>query len=310
MLFKYLKKDLSTILLVFILLFFIFIIGFNLFYEYDNKKNKKEGFHGEEKKIAFCFLIYDSINHEELWKKFFEKSTKSKYNIYIHYKENLPLKYFEENKLDHCIETAWGHKSLVQASNLLFKKAFDDTANYKFVLLSNSCIPLKSFDNVYDFLTKDNMGYVNESGYSDYYKDFDIYKRNPELFAKTSQWVILNREIVEKIGLVDDDVIEQNFNMYGPDEIYYYTWMKHHNLDDQVVKFNNLSSGATTFTYWSDMPEYPFPKSSASPYAYDKISTEEIDYLLAQPCLFGRKFNKNCVVDGSIKLDEYVADKL
>ena len=40
------------------------------------------------KKIAFCFLIYDIINHEELWNIFFQNVDTNKYNIYIHYKFN------------------------------------------------------------------------------------------------------------------------------------------------------------------------------------------------------------------------------
>ena len=52
------------------------------------------------KKIAFCFLIYDTINHEDLWFLFFKNVNKDKYNIYIHYKDNKPLKYFEEYKLN------------------------------------------------------------------------------------------------------------------------------------------------------------------------------------------------------------------
>jgi hypothetical protein len=52
------------------------------------------------KKIAFCFLIYDIINHEELWNKFFLDVDINKYNIYIHYKYNVPLKYFEKYKLN------------------------------------------------------------------------------------------------------------------------------------------------------------------------------------------------------------------
>ena len=57
------------------------------------------------KKIAFCFLIYDIINHEELWNIFFKDIDTNLYNIYIHYKNNKQLKYFEKYKLDNCIET-------------------------------------------------------------------------------------------------------------------------------------------------------------------------------------------------------------
>jgi len=114
-------------------------------------------------KIAFCFLIYDDINYEELWYNFFKDVDASKYSIYIHYKEGIPLKYFDEHKLDNCIETEYGGVSLVHAQNLLYKEALKDDDNYKMVTLSQSCIPLKSFDHVYDFLTKDDKGHFNIS---------------------------------------------------------------------------------------------------------------------------------------------------
>ena len=58
-----------------------------------NKKNKK---------IALCFLIYEEIYHEDLWYNFLKNVDKKKYNIYIHYKTNKPLKYFEKYKLISC----------------------------------------------------------------------------------------------------------------------------------------------------------------------------------------------------------------
>jgi hypothetical protein len=57
------------------------------------------------KKIAFCFLIYDIINHEEIWNRFFKNVDTEKYSIYIHYKYDKKMKYFEQYKLDNCIET-------------------------------------------------------------------------------------------------------------------------------------------------------------------------------------------------------------
>ena len=57
-------------------------------------------------KIGFCFLIYDKINLEELWELFFKDVDPNKYNIYVHYKDNKILKYFEQYKLhqSECIE--------------------------------------------------------------------------------------------------------------------------------------------------------------------------------------------------------------
>ena len=52
------------------------------------------------KKIAFCFLIYDIINQEELWNLFFQNVDTNKYAIYIHYKYNERLDFFEEYKIE------------------------------------------------------------------------------------------------------------------------------------------------------------------------------------------------------------------
>jgi hypothetical protein len=59
------------------------------------------------KKLAFCFLIYDEINHEELWNIFFKNIDKNKYNIYIHYKSNKPLIFFDKNKEDNIIKEVY-----------------------------------------------------------------------------------------------------------------------------------------------------------------------------------------------------------
>ena len=88
------------------------------------------------KKIAFCFLIYDIINHEEIWNIFFKNIDINKYNIYIHYKTNVPLKYFEKYKLNNCIDTKWGDISLVQAQNILYTEALKDTDNQHFINVS------------------------------------------------------------------------------------------------------------------------------------------------------------------------------
>lgn len=254
------------------------------------------------KKIAFCFLIYDIINNEDYWKYFFDHADKNLYNIYIHYKENKPLKYFEDKKLKKSIKTHWGHKSLVKASNYLFKTAFeDDPENYKFILLSNSCIPLKPFHHIYKKLTADNMGYVNEARSVNFqYTITEMYKLIKDSFSKSSQWLIMNREMLEKVALVpDSDIDNYCTDIYAPDEIYYLSMLKHHGLYNQFVISENENSKATTFTYWNGMPNYPFSHSKetkASPYNFESIDSIELDYLLKEPCLFGRKFAPGCIV--------------
>ena len=291
------NKGFLIVLLLCILFFLVHIMVKHKEYFFNNDANPNG-----TKKIAFCFMIYDSINNEKLWKKFFESADKNKYNIYIHYKVNSPLGYFEPYKLKQCVETSWGTLSLVKASNLLFKTAYEhDPNNYKFVLVSNSCIPLKSFDYIYNKLTKDNMGYLNATVDINN-KQSKIYNVNPNLYGKSSQWIILNRKMVNEIALYDENKIDMYFNdLHAPDEIYYYTMIKHKNLENELTVTKNSCTNATTFTYWNDMAkEYPYSQSIndniAHPRTYDVISSEELNYLCNQPCLFGRKFNSNCKV--------------
>jgi hypothetical protein len=260
------------------------------------------------KKIAFCFLIYDKINHLELWEKFFEGIDPDKYNVYIHYKSNQNLGNFDKYKLPKCVETKWADKSLVKASNLLFTTAFKkDSNNYKFVLLSNSCIPLKPFNAVYDFLTQNNKGHINsfEIDRCGYYCKSKFNRAYPHYLAKCSQWVILNRLLVEKIASVDEQVIDKWFSdIWAPDEMFYYSFIKLNNLEDQVKVSKFASNDATTFIYWNGM-NYKFNdpihegknkvKTSLLK-NYEEISDEEIGYLMNSACLFGRKFTSNCLV--------------
>ena len=254
-----------------------------------------------EKKIAFCFLIYDEINHEELWYDFFKNIDPNKYNIYIHYKKNVPLKYFEEFKLPYCIDTKYADVSLIHAMNLLFRTAYEkDSNNYKFVMLSNSCIPLKNFNYIYDFLTKDNYSYFNK-GYTNipHFKLILQQYIDPKYVDKSYQWNILNRNLVEILAYVDENIINTYFKyIYAPEEIYYYTFVKLYNLEDQLIVTDDVSVGATTFTNWNHFDYKYF--SLFMPYHflknYSEISIDEYNYLLNSSSLFGRKFNKNFII--------------
>ena len=97
-------------------------------------------------------MIYEKINQEELWHYFLKNIDPNRFNIYILYKINKPLKYFEKYKLKNTIETCWGCLSIVLAQNLILKQALQDTNNQHFIWLSDSCIPIKSFDYISNYL--------------------------------------------------------------------------------------------------------------------------------------------------------------
>jgi hypothetical protein len=233
-----------------------------------------------------------------MWYKFFKNVDKNKYTIYIHYKEtNTKLKYFDQYKLTNCIPTKWGDISLTHAHNLLFKKALEDPLNYKFINVSQACIPFKTFDHIYNFLTKDNNGYFNVAAKENNFPRCDILLNyiDKQYISKSSEWFILNRTMASIVSNVDKNIINKMYStIMAPEEHYFITTL-YVNKIDNIITTPNLANGATTFINWGDMDyryssagEYPQPK------AYTNISDEEALYLVKSVCLFGRKFMKEC----------------
>jgi hypothetical protein len=248
------------------------------------------------KKIAFCFLIYDEVVHEDLWVNFFKGVDPEKYRIYVHYKTNKPSVFFDQYKLKNCIETKYCHITICQAHNLLIEEALKDPEVFKTINLSQSCIPLKTFDHIYNELITTEASVFNKA------PDFQVFPRcdsvlkylKREDVKKSSNWFILNREHA-RLCVEAVEYYEYMKDVYCPEEHFFITVVHVKGGNVPVMYTPNLADGATTFTNWDDMKEYKYVSSDGLK-NYAEISQEEIDYLLTRPCLFGRKFLKGCRV--------------
>jgi len=266
------------------------------------RTKEKFSYKNNTKKIAFCFLIYDKINNEEIWYNYFKNIDKQKYSIYIHHKENKPLKYFESYKIQDIVSsTRWCGKSLVKAQNKLLESAIKDKDNKHFIFISNSCIPLKSFEYSYNILNPD-YSYFNKN--KTYTKTFTSNIKA----HKSSQWCILNRKHTQTI-LKNEKILNEilfhwdksNPNYYFirgcPDEYTYISILYHLGLENELKITNNLSLNATTFTLKLENKFFTksnIKKQPNGPNIYNYICNEELDYLTKSKSLFGRKFIDNC----------------
>jgi hypothetical protein len=287
-----------------LLIFLIYVIVLLFFI----KKYNLERFSSEnalvKKKIAFCFLIYEEIYNEELWYDFFKNVDKSKYSVYIHYKIDKPLKYFNDYKLKTTIETCWGCLSIVQAQNLILKEALKDDMNQHFIWVSDSCVPLKSFDSMYTFLDT-NKSYYNKS------PDSQVFPRANKLLnyierkniKKANMASIINRKHAKLFVENDANIRKWFTNIDNVDEIVYITLLYHNNLKNELVLTPNIAAGSIIFAQWADMKNYKIFKNSKkkNAYTYSYICPEELDYLVKSDSLFGRKFMKNCSGLDSLK---------
>ena len=292
---------LFLIMLIIIIYYGVIIIKHNYNEKFNNIYSKK---------IAFLFLIKDKINKEELWHNFFNNVDRNKYSIYIHYKDDIKLKYFDEYKLKKTIPTEWGDISLVQAQKLLLKEAFKDETNYKFIFISDSCMPIKNFNYVYNFLTQNNNSYFNFE---------TVYKKYNKILYKTSQWCILN---INHTNIIINDNTEIDFyiknNIFASDEIYFLTTIRKY-LNNNII-INKEPKNFTTHVVWRDKfiglikindfhniykkykSNIKFPIfGSPSPGTYIKFDDNELNYLINDTnCLFFRKVTSDTILNEKI----------
>ena len=244
------------------------------------------------KKLAFLFLIYDEINNEQVWIDFFKNVDKSKYSIYIHYKTYKYSKYFDMYKLKNCIETKWGDISLVLAQNLLIREALKDENNTNFILVSNSCIPFKKFDHVYEKLNP-SYSYFNMVPDPHPRSDCALKFINKKYIKYAHQWSILNRKHAKILS--DDESKYVKWFDVCPDEHSYISYIYYKGLENELITTPNASNDATTFVCWTDSCD--LIQNEGKRYGlreYDYITDEKIKFLYDSPCFFGRKFRKGC----------------
>jgi hypothetical protein len=60
-----------------------------------------------------------------------------------------------------ALQVAWGEPTMVEAERMLFAAALEDPANQRFVLLSDSCVPLYNFSYIYTYLMASTKSFVD-----------------------------------------------------------------------------------------------------------------------------------------------------
>lgn len=145
--------------------------------------------------IAYCFLMKGDHRCSEIWEKYFAQG--NEYNIYVNVKYPNKVTSFLKHYIipNNVTNTQWGDISLVDAEIKLFENGLKDEKNTHFVLISDSCIPLYSFDNLTKKVKEfDNVVYL--------FKDQYVGERRKKIkseefkskYVNHHQWVILNRK--------------------------------------------------------------------------------------------------------------------
>uniref|UniRef100_A0A161ZPE6 Uncharacterized protein n=1 Tax=Daucus carota subsp. sativus TaxID=79200 RepID=A0A161ZPE6_DAUCS len=152
-------------------------------------------------KVSFMFLTKGPLPLAPLWEKFF-KGHEGFYSIYIHsdpsHNESLP-----EDSVFHGRRIP-SKLSMIDAERRLLANALLDFSNKRFILLSETCIPLFNFTTIHNYLINANETFV--ASYDDPRK-VGRGRYNNQMYPtlsvtdwrKGSQWFEVNRNLAIKI---------------------------------------------------------------------------------------------------------------
>ena len=181
-------------------------------------------------------------------------------------------------------EVKWGETSMIEAERRLLANALLDFSNQRFVLLSESCIPLFNFSTIYTYLMNSNETFVEAN---------EI--KNSQ-WKKGSQWFQIDRYLA--IHIVSDKTYFSMFKKYCntpcySDEHYLPTFISN--------EFGKRNSNRTlTWVDWSKGGPHP------SSFTGEDVTTEFLERLrFGSTCehngrtsichLFARKFTPHAL---------------
>ncbi len=273
-------------------------------------------------KIAFLFLIINDINFPDIWENYF-KGYEGKYSVYCHPKnsDQVQTRWLRDNIIDNIVETGWGY--IVDAYSQLLTHAYQNEENIKFITISESCVPLIPFDDLYNMLTADlDRSYVKYMKISKY----DLHERiqvnegyGKYKFIKHYARFCLSRYHVNKL-LVQTEGLDFFKNMHIGDEFFLSLLDAEDNIENMAITFDNWEfvvnerkryKGKIRRLY-EKIEELPNPLSnkgkkikgqidamkqrvddfSKNPKTYNHITEYDIIEIIDSGCFFWRKISK------------------
>ncbi|RDX62966.1 hypothetical protein CR513_58651, partial [Mucuna pruriens] len=212
-------------------------------------------------KVAFMFLTKGPVLLAPLWERFF-KGNEGLYSIYVHslpsFNGIVPQTSVFHGRNIPSQEVRWGENSMIEAERRLLGNALLDFSNQRFVLLSESCIPLFNFSTIYTYLMNSTKTFVeaydlaSEVGRGRYRP-----KMRPQIrlsqWRKGSQWFQIDRALA--LQVVSDSHYFPVFKKYCNPSCY----SDEHYLPTLVsIKFwKNNSNRTLTWVDWSRGGAHP-----------------------------------------------------
>lgn len=192
-------------------------------------------------KIAFLFLTIDNPHFPKLWDSYF-RGNKEKYSLYIHPKNREKVTWKNKNIIKNLQETEWGF--IVHAYIELFRAAYQDPKNQKFVTISESDVPIQRFSKFYDECMSDDRSWIKFKKIKNYNWKERINKQpkkdRPKHFIKHLARFCLNREHVKQLLQKNkEQQLAFFYNMHVGDEFFLSVLYPIHNVRNFAVTYDD-----------------------------------------------------------------------
>ncbi|KAG8387979.1 hypothetical protein BUALT_Bualt02G0077400 [Buddleja alternifolia] len=246
-------------------------------------------------KMAFMFLIRGNLPMAPLWEFFFKGHQPALYSIYVHsqpsFVQTIPQGSIFHGRRIPSKEVEWGKISMVEAERRLLANALLDFSNQRFVLLSESCIPLFNFSTIYNYLMNSTTSFVESYdlwgpvGRGRYNKHMKPVITLDE-WRKGAQWFEMDRDLATEV--VSDRTYFPIFKKYCKPACY----SDEHYLPTFLTKNFpwKISNRTLTWVDWSRGGPHP------SKFVRPDVTVEMLDRLRrsGRPCMYNGKSTNIC----------------
>ncbi|CAI5962457.1 unnamed protein product [Closterium sp. NIES-64] len=226
------------------------------------------------RKVAFMFLTKGPIPHAKLWERYF-KGHEGSYSIYVHpapgyvFPKNASALF--RNNTIRSEAVSWGSPTMIDAERRLIAAALKDPANHNFVLLSESCIPVKSLKFTWRYLLGTDYSFVS-SFTTDRYVNTGRHDERMaplipiEKWRKASQWFSVTRKHANII--INDIDVHKLFQIYCRGDIQHHECYSDEHYIPTLINLKDPGNLANrTITY------VDFPLNSPHPRTFDPFLT-------------------------------------
>ncbi|KQK02559.1 uncharacterized protein LOC100831933 [Brachypodium distachyon] len=216
-------------------------------------------------KIAFLFLTKGELPLRPLLEKFFAGHD-GLYSIYVHaspdYTGSVPTDSVFYGRMIPSQKTKWGDPTLVDAERRLLVNALLDVSNERFVLLSESCIPIYNFPTVRTHLLGSvGISFVDSADdHRNRVRYNPVYGRhNVSLYVwrKGNQWFEMDRALALEV-VTDETILPVLRDHFDPS---YGAVIDEHYLPTLVSKLElsaHIANRSLTYHDWCPGTSHPW----------------------------------------------------